>query len=113
MSEKKLIERYIDAMQNCDWVALSQCFEVKSRLFDFCPIGYQMANYHVYGREGIEMFFNNKFFFRRILISDPVIQDDSTANYLVAYEGQYLHVQAKIEKLGKEGLIQEMTIRPA
>ncbi len=113
MSEKKLIERYIKAMEDRDCVSLSECFAVKSRLFDFCPIGYKMANYHVYGRESIEMFFNNKFFFKKIQISDPVFEDDMTANYLVSYEGQYLHVEATVESVSEDGLIQELTIRPA
>ena len=113
MNEKKAIERYIDAMSEGDWVALSECFTLKCRFFDFCPIGYEMANYHLYGREAIEMFYYNKFFFKTVIISDPVIQDDYTANYLVAYAGQYLHVLAKIEKLSEDGLIAEMTVRPA
>ena len=111
--EKKIIEQYVDAMVEGDWVALAACFEDKCRFFDFCPIGYDQSNYNLYGRPAVEMFYYNKFFFKYVQISDPVIQDDTTVDYLVAYTRQNMHVQAKIEALGENGLIQEMVIRPA
>lgn len=111
--EKKVIERYIDAMLAGDWVALADCFEPRCTYFDFCPIGTNMQNYHVYGKEAVEMFFNNKFFFKTVVIYDPVIESDTKANYLVAYAGQNLHVQATIDKISDNGLIEIMVIRPA
>lgn len=111
--EKRVIEQYVDAMVEGDWTALADCFEPACRFFDFCPIGYQQTNYNLYGKPAIEMFYYNRFFFKYVVVSDPVIQDDMTADYLIAYTNQNMHVQAKIEKLSENGLIKEMVIRPA
>lgn len=108
-----MIEKYVAAMQAQDYKALAECFAPKCRYFDYCPIGANRDNYHVYGKTAIEMFFHNKFTFRIISISDPVIENDTTANFLVAYGGTYLHARATIELATEDGLIQELTVRPA
>lgn len=108
-----MIEKYIEAMMNRDYKALAACFAPKCRYFDYCPIGANRDNYHVYGRVAIEMFFRNKFTFGILSISDPVIESDTSANFLVAYGGTYLYAQASIELATEDGLIQELTVRPA
>ena len=108
-----MIEKYIEAMQNGDYKALAACFAPKCRYFDYCPIGTNRDNYHVYGREAIEMFFHNKFTFHILSISDPVIESPTSANFLVAYGGTYLYARASIELATEDGLIQELTVRPA
>ena len=113
MSETRIIEKYVNAMVEGDWKALAECFDARCRFFDFCPIGYNQANYNLYGRPAIEMFYYNRFFFKYVQVSDPVVQDDNTADYLVAYMNHNMHVQAKIEKISEDGLISEMVIRPA
>ena len=55
-----MIEKYIEAMQKGDYKALAACFAPKCRYFDYCPIGANHDNYHVYGREAIEMFFHHR-----------------------------------------------------
>ena len=70
-----MIKKYIEAMQKGDYKALAACFAPKCRYFDYCPIGANHDNYHVYGREAIEMFFHHKFTFRILSITDPVIRE--------------------------------------
>ena len=106
-----MIQQYIDAMLAQDYQALADCFSPKCRLFDYFHIGNNMENFHVCCRTAVEMFFRNKFFFNVIRISDPVVTDDDTADYFVSYGGQYLHVQAKIERYA-DGKISILTIRP-
>lgn len=108
-----MIEKYIEAMMARDYQALAACFAAKCRYFDYCPIGVNRDNYHVYGRTAIEMFFHNKFTFGILSISDPVIESPTCANFLVAYGGTYLHARATIELYTEDGLIQELTVRPA
>ncbi len=107
-----MIKKYVDAMLSGDPVALAACFSSQCRYFDYCPITNSHTNYHVYGRRGVEMFFNNKFFFRTLSISDPVIESETAANFMVAYAGTYLCARATIEKLSEDGLIAELTVRP-
>lgn len=106
-----MIQEYINAMVAQDYKALAECFSPKCRLFDYCPIGNDMENFHVCGRAAIEMFFRNKFFFNVISISDYNVTDDNTADYFVSYGGQYMHVQAKIEAIVNDK-ISILTIRP-
>ncbi len=106
-----MINQYIDAMVAQDHMALATCFSERCRLFDYCPGENNMQNFHVCGRTAVEMFFLNKFFFNIIRVSDPVITDENTADYFVAYGDQYRHVQAKIEAM-EDGKIAVLTVRP-
>lgn len=106
-----MIQKYIDAMLAQDYQALAECFSPKCRLFDYCPIGNNMENFHVCGQTAVEMFFRNKFFFNVIRISDPQITDENTADYFVSYGGQFMHVQARIESYA-EDKISVLVIRP-
>ncbi len=108
-----MIKTVIDAMIARDYKAMAACFAPKCRYFDYCPHGLNMQNYHLYGRPSIEMFFHNKFAFRIVNVFDAVIEDDYTANYLVSYAGTYMCVQAHIDRVDENGLIQEMTVRMA
>ena len=107
-----MIEKYADAMTSGDYKALAALFSDECRYFDYCPIGASHANYHVYGRSGVEMFFHNKFTFRQLIVTDPVIEDENIANFLVCYNGQYLYARAKIVEYDDEGLIREMDVNP-
>lgn len=108
-----MIRKYIEAMEKGDYKALAECFTPKCRYFDYCPIGASRDNYHVYGKTAIEMFFHNKFTFRILSISDPVIESEDSANFLVSYGNTYLYARATIEKYSADGLIEELTVRPA
>ena len=115
-----MIQKVIDAMQAGDYVALSECFAPNGRLFDYCPVSkgssvrsYHVCNFFVYGRQAIEMFFHNKFYFHTISISDPVINDDLSADYFVSYGGEYVYARAQIESLSEDGLIQDLVVRLA
>ena len=108
-----MIKDVIDAMMAGDYKALAACFSPKCRYFDYCPHGIDMENYHLYGRPSIEMFSHNKFTFHVINVFDSFIKDDYTANYMVSYAGTYMCVEAHIDSVGEDGLIQEMTVRMA
>ncbi|MCD8145404.1 MAG: nuclear transport factor 2 family protein [Oscillospiraceae bacterium] len=108
-----MIEKYIAAMTAGDSKALAALFSDKCRYFDYCPVGVNRTNYHVYGRACIDMFFHNKFTFRTLVVTDPVIENENTANFLVAYGGTYLCARATIESYDENGLIRELTVCPA
>ncbi len=115
-----MIQKFIDAMQAGDYMALSACFTENGRLFDYCPVGkgnhsgsQHVCNFFVHGQKAIEMFFHNKFFFRAISIADPVINDDRSADYFVSYNGEYVYARAQIESFGPDGLIQDLVVRLA
>ena len=108
-----MIEKYAEAMTAGDYKALAALFSDGCRYFDYCPIGSNKENYHVYGRAGVDMFFHNKFVFHTLVVTDPVIENDRTANFVVAYSGRYIFVRATINELDEDGLIRELTVCPA
>lgn len=109
-----LIADFSRAMENKDYVALSNCFAARCFLFDHCPSAAGKENYHIYGSKAIEMFYHNKFVLGGLSVSDPVIVNERTVNYFCSYGGVIIHVQATIELYDqKTGLIKEMIIRPA
>lgn len=108
-----MIKKYIDAMTKGDYKALSECFAKKCQYFDYCPAENGKPNYHVYGRECVEMFFRHKFTFRLLTMNDPVIENENEANFLVSYSGSFYYAHATIEKLSADGLIELMVVRPA
>ncbi len=92
----KAIEKYIDALQKCDNKGLSELFTVEGSLADYCPNSSGHHEYHVYGREAIDMFFKNKFSFRQYLISN--------AEVVMAI--------ATVRRVDENGLIERLTVRP-
>ncbi len=108
-----MIKKYVEAMEKGDYKALAECFADKCKYFDYCPGNNNRTNFHVFGKTAIDMFFHNKFVFRILSISDPVIESETTANFLICYSGTYLYAKATIERFSEDGLIQELTVRPA
>lgn len=53
----RAIEKYIDALVKCDNKALADTFAPEGTLRDYCPNSTGRQEYHVYGREAIDMFF--------------------------------------------------------
>ena len=108
-----LIRRYINAMSNGDPTALSQCFSPKGVFVDFCPEDAGQPKYYCYGPEGIDMFFRNRFIFRRFTITEPAVVSDIQATYVGVYDGLYLKCIATIQEFDEDGLIQRLVVRPA
>ncbi len=104
-----MIEKYIAALEANDYKALSELFYEKSKYFDYCAT----VPYHIYGKAAMEMFFRNKLVFRQFKIYDYVIESDNAANFMVSYNGKYVHARACIEKFAEDGTIAELIIRVA
>ena len=68
-----LIRQYVNAMRTGDSVALSKLFSPDAIFVDYCPKDAGQAQISAYGPEAIDMFFRNRFIFRRFKIFDPVI----------------------------------------
>ncbi len=107
-----MIKKYIEAIQAGDYKALAQCFTPKCQYNDYCPSAVNRANYHVYGRSAIEMYFHNKFVFHQLKIFDAVIEDDNSAYFLVSYGGSYTYARAIITQFSEDGLIAKLSVRP-
>ena len=73
MTEHSAIERYIEALETKDFKALGDLFTSDGHYCDYCPNGTPQHEYHLYGKEAITMFFQNKFLFRQYSILSPVI----------------------------------------
>lgn len=108
-----LIKQYVQAMQNQDSVALSKLFSPTAIFVDYCPKDAGQPPLHAYGPEGIDMFFRNRFLFRRFEIVDPVITSDTQAYYYAVYNGYHMRAVATIQDFSKDGDIQRMVVRPA
>lgn len=76
MTEHSAIERYIEALETKDFKALGDLFTSDGHYCDYCPNGTSQHEYHLYGKEAITMFFQNKFLFRQYSILSPVILND-------------------------------------
>ena len=64
------IEKYVEAMENKDFAGLAELFTPDGILCDYCTTSASQQEYHIYGKEAINMFFRNKFGFRRYSILD-------------------------------------------
>ena len=101
-----LIKQYVQAMLNQDSVALSKLFSPTAIFVDYCPKD-------AYGPEGIDMFFRNRFLFRRFEITDPLIVSDTQAYYYAVYNGYHIRAVATIQDFSEDGEIQRLVVRPA
>ncbi len=108
----KLIEKYLEVMQNKDYEALAVLFSPDGSLTDYCPKGTSQREYHVYGQEGIHMFFRNKFTFGRFSISEAEVINDHQAKYVANYGGYLVMAIATIRRTTEDGRIERMSVRP-
>ena len=92
-----LIKQYVQAMLNQDSVALSKLFSPTAIFVDYCPKDAGQPQLHAYGPEGIDMFFRNRFLFRRFEITDPLIVSDTQAYYYAVYNGYHIRAVATIQ----------------
>lgn len=108
----RAIEKYIEALKKCDNKELALCFADDGTLRDYCPNGTGHQEYHVYGREAIDMFFKNKFTFRQYLISEAEIVNDEQAEFIACIGGYYVMAIATVRRVDENGLITRLTVRP-
>lgn len=108
----RAIEKYIDALTRCDHKALADIFVADGSLRDYCPNSNGKQEYHIYGKEAIEMFFKNKFIFRQYLISDAEIVNENQAEFIASIGGYNVMAIATIRKTDENGLVERLTVRP-
>lgn len=53
------IEKYVEAMENKDYAGLANLFSPDGIINDYCTNSAAQNEYHIYGREAINMFFRN------------------------------------------------------
>lgn len=80
---------------------------------DYCPKDAGQAQISAYGPEAIDMFFRNRFIFRRFKIFDPVIVSDTQVYYYAIYGDYHMRAVATIQGFSEDGEIQRMVVRPA
>ena len=90
-----LIKQFVQAMVNQDSVALSKCFSSTAIFVDYCPKDAGQPQLHAYGPEGIDMFFRNRFLFKKFQITD------------------HIRAVATIQDFSEDGEIQRLVVRPA
>ena len=108
----RAIEKYIDALKRCDNKGLADIFAEDGSLRDYCPNSTGRQEYHIYGREAIDMFFKNKFSFRQYLISEVEIVNDTQAEFIASIGGYYVMAIATVRRVDENGLITRLTVRP-
>ena len=89
------------------------CFSPTAIFVDYCPKDAGQPQLHAYGPEGIDMFFRNRFLFRRFEITDPLIVSDTQAYYYAVYNGYHIRAVATIQDFSEDGEIQRLVVRPA
>ena len=101
----KLIEQYIRALEQCVHTALSELFAPEGTIRDYCPTSTGRAHeYHVYGKEAIDMFFRNKFVFRQYHIYGAEILSDTQAKFFATIGGYCVMAIATIRRVDENGL---------
>ena len=108
-----LIRQYINAMVNKDALALSKLFSPSAIFVDHCPRDAGKPLVSTYGPEAIDMYYRNRFMFRRFHITEPSIVSDTQAYYYAVYDGYYVRALATITEFSADGEIERLVIRPA
>ncbi|MBQ7943628.1 MAG: hypothetical protein IJ326_06175 [Lachnospiraceae bacterium] len=108
----KPIEKYIDAMENKDFAGLADLFTKDGILCDYCSNSSSQREYHIYGREAINMFFRNKFGFRQYSILGAEVVNDTQAEFIANFGGYNIMAIATVREVNEDGLIQRLTVRP-
>lgn len=112
MVETSAIERYIQALEKKDFKVLADLFTPEGHYCDYCPTVTHQHEYHLYGKEAIRMFFQNKFLFRQYSILSPVILNDRQAEFIASFGGCYVMAIANLQQISADGHIRRLTVRP-
>jgi hypothetical protein len=108
----KPIEKYVEAMENKDFAGLAELFTKDGVLCDYCTNSSTQRQYHIYGREAINMFFRNKFGFRQYSIMSPEVVNEKQAEFIADFGGYHIMAIATVRELDEEGFIKMLTVRP-
>lgn len=108
----KPIENYIEAMEKKDYARLAELFTNDGILCDYCTNSSSQKEYHLYGREAINMFFRNKFGFRQYSISDAEVVNDTQAEFVADFGGYNIMAIATVREVDQNGFIEKLTVRP-
>ena len=110
---ENVIQRAMDALERKDSEGFAACFAEDGRLFDYCPSCNGSDNYFSYGSAGIGLFYGNRFYFERLIVSCPHVENENTASYFGSYDGPYVFARFQIEAFDENGLIKKAVIHPA
>lgn len=108
----KPIEYYVEKMENKDFSGLAGLFTPDGILDDYCSAGSSQEEYHIYGREAINMFFRNKFTFRRYSISEAQVVNDTQAEFIATFGDYHIMAIATVREAAEDGSIIRLTVRP-
>lgn len=108
----KTIEKYVEAMENKDFAGLADLFAPDGILCDYCTGSTAQNEYHIYGREAINMFFRNKFGFRRYCIKEAEVANDTQAEFIAGIDGYHIMAIATVREEDANGFIKMLTVRP-
>ncbi len=108
-----LIKQYVNAMLSKDSKALSRLFSEDAIFVDYCPKDAGQPQISAYGAKAIDMFFRNRFIFRKFEIFDPVIVSDTQVYYYAVYNNYHMRAVATIQDFSDDGDIRRMVVRPA
>ena len=108
----KPIEKYVEAMENKDFAGLAELFTTDGILSDYCTNSSNQREYHIYGREAINMFFRNKFGFRQYSILGAEVVNDTQAEFIANFGGYNIMAIATVREADSDGFIKTLTVRP-
>ncbi|MDE7323479.1 MAG: hypothetical protein K2N73_12335 [Lachnospiraceae bacterium] len=108
----KPIEKYIEAMENKDFAGLAELFTKDGILCDYCSNSSSQREYHIYGREAINMFFRNKFGFRQYSIMSAEVVNEEQAEFIASFGDYHIMAIATVREADKDGYIRSLTVRP-
>ena len=106
------IEKYVEAMENKDFAGLAELFTEGGILCDYCTTSASQQEYHIYGKEAINMFFRNKFLFRQYAIMESRILNDEQAEFIASFGGYYIMALVHLQSVTEDGHILRLTVRP-
>ena len=108
-----MINKVLKALKEKDYVGLAQCFSKDCKYSDYCPSLNGKQNYFVHGREGVEMFFRNRFVFDHFEIGSTRAESETEGTFFGYYDAPYVYARLRIEGFDEDGLITKLVISAA
>lgn len=105
-----MIGQLVKYLEKGQFAEAAKLFSEDGRFIDYCPAQIEKPSWFLYGKGYVEMFLRNRFSMGAFRIFDPVVLNETMADYYAGYDEIFVPALLSIEV--RDGKISKAIVRP-